>query len=264
MADDISAVMVQLDNIRPHLQQTDAFVKLRRTLEELGAVWTGYQHLHDEFKARYGSAFVYKDTSSDDPALGALKFKTFDIGAAWCYKLMTQIYCVETKIDATTMALEIRSDVKFEQSASSPESDELAVDSVDDIVSYEALQELRHLHRSICIQLTQCLQYFIQTDKGVTGQTLALFPLDAAVTMLDRELHRLQVDLKETESSPGTQVEMSMIEANIEHLIDTRAVCQQMQHRAEAFGLPTCYHDGSGTTNDFQPPKMLRDMGQDG
>ncbi|KAK5952290.1 hypothetical protein OHC33_006763 [Knufia fluminis] len=259
LADEISAVMVQLDILRPHLKRADALMKLREMLDRLGKVWADYEYLHDQLTSRYGSAFVYKDTSGENPGFGSLKFKTIDIGAAWCHNLMTQIHCIETQIDATSLALAISNAPKFDESLlgheHSPEHDRSSAEPVDEVVSYKYLQGLRYLHRSICIQLTQCLHYFLQTDKGVTGQALAIFPLDTATSMLESELQRLQIDLQDARILKKSPMLISSIQQEITKLGEARAFCRQMQDRAEALGMP-----GFGSS-DSEPRVVLFSSG---
>lgn len=268
MADDISFVVVRLDALRLHLGRVDASLKLRRMLERLEAVWAGYQHLHDQLMSRYGSGFIYKDTSHENQASASVKFKTFDVGAAWCYNLMTQIYCIETMIDVTTTSLEVNRGPSFEQlpteDEGSSDSNGAEMEPIDQSISYARLQELRGLHRSICIQLTQCLQYFLQTDKGITGQTLAIFPLDAATSMLEIELGRLQADLNEMQTLQNSAIWADTVQAKINKLLDARAFCRKMQERARAFGLPAFYTAGPETANDMFSSETLKKMAPKG
>ena len=255
MADDISAVMVQLDTLRPRLERADASIKLRRLIAKLETTWAGYQYLHDQLTSRYGSNFVHRDVDDEGPASSTLKFKTFDVGAAWCYNLMTQIYCVETQIEATTMALNISRTMQFDRSLTVDdyglESNETCAKALNDVVSYQRLRELRQLHRTICIQLTHCLQYFLQTDKGITGQALAIFPLDTAISMLECEMQRLKADLVTASDAQRSSTQVASIQQDITSLLDAREYCQKMEERAKAFGLPGFQSAGPTTATGY-------------
>ncbi|KAK5101463.1 hypothetical protein LTR70_000808 [Exophiala xenobiotica] len=261
MADDISFVMVQLDALRLHRGRIDTSLKLRRMLERLEAVWAGYQHLHDQLTSRYGSGFIYKVTSHDSQASASVKFKNFDIGAAWCYNLMTQTYCIETMIDVTTTSLEVKRGSSFAQLWTEDEGSSVS-DGAE--ISYARLHELRGLLRSICVQLIQCLLYFLQTDKGVTGQTLALFPLDASASMIDIELGRLQADLNELQTLQNNTMRAHTVQANMNELLDAGAFCRKMQERARAFGLPAFYTAGPGTADDVLASETFNKMAPKG
>lgn len=263
MADDICAIMVQLDCLRTQLSRPDAPIKIRRLLERLDLISIGFKYLHEQLVLRFGTNFLYKDTYGDGPAPGSVKFGTFDIGAAWCYYLMVQIYCFETSIDATALLLRICNDLNSmpspPESKHSGQSDETNVESVDEFVSLDRLHELRKLHRSTCIQLSQCLQYFLQIDKGITGQGLAIFPLDAAIAMLEVEIERLQTDLRNAQEAAKDILYISRIRKDLAGVNDAREFCSKMQERAKQFGLPSFHSAGTADPAEkYQAPNTVR------
>lgn len=244
IADRVSATMVRLDGIRHQLHRPNTANIIRRGLDELNDVWNEFHQLLTTLRLHYGTSFYHKDIGAEGPAPGSVKFKNFDVGAAWCYNLMTQAYCLDTSIDAATLLLQIQNNSQLaaplpDNDGDNPETGETVEESVGHYVNEDRIQELRKLHRAVCIQLTQCLQYFLQTDKGITGQALAIFPLDAAIGQLELELARLQTELQNAKESPKNGHDVTLIEKNLASLLDAKDFCRQLQERAREFGLPS-------------------------
>lgn len=242
IGDEITAVMVQLDIIRPKLQRPGAEAKLRSYLNTLTGIWSKYETLYALVVQNCGPSFVYQDKDSSGLADGSVRFATYDIGAAWCYNLMTQVYCLETSIDAMNMLLEVEMyqspDASPAESKDSGRSEESCEESnADQFDSMEKLKELRRTHRSTSIKLTQCIQYFLQTDKGVTGQALAIYPLDAAIGLLRCEFLRLQQDIAQFTGHHASP-EFEELQKDVANIAAARRFCQELQERAKSFGLP--------------------------
>lgn len=263
IADDISAIMVQIDLLKLKLPKYNIAPGLRRFLEKLDEIWQRFPDLHNQLIQRYGNAFIHKDEDEDISAEGSYRFKTFDIGAAWCYNLMTQLYCLETSIEVTTLLLKVERDVNSNASSSSygesPLSEGTEVNSVDDFANLDRLHELRRLHRAICIQLTRCLMYFLQTDKGITGQALAIYPLDAALNMLNVEMKRLQVDLAQARLARKGKEHATMVWKDLVSIGNAKTFVQKMQERAKQFGLPS-FHEAAPHEVIVDEPLIFDDL----
>ncbi|KAJ9651655.1 hypothetical protein H2198_009068 [Neophaeococcomyces mojaviensis] len=254
IADEIASIMVQLDGLRQDLKNTNSLAKLKALLKELDSIFSSYDALYAQLTARYGSAFVSVANDGDDTGIGYLKFKTFDIGAAWCYNLMTQVYCLETSIEVVTLLIQLS---RWANSMPSPpdskdsgEGTEEVDDLSDEAQMREKIQKLRDQHRGVCIQLSQCLQYFLQTDKGITGQSLSIFPLDAAASMIEIEMQRLNADLQDAKEVNASLADFTAISRRRDELHRAGLCCQKMQTRAESFGMPSFYTAGAtGASN---------------
>lgn len=261
IADRISAIMVKLDSIRSQMHRPDAAVRLRQLLESLNVIWDIFTDLHSKLRSHYGPTFVDEDVGAEGPAPGSFKFKTFDIGAAWCYNLMTQAYCLETSVDAANLLLQLKRSSKsvspFYSTESNLDDDEVVDILIDDFVSEARVHDLRRLHRVVCIKLTQCLQYFLQADKGITGQALAIFPLDAALGQLDIEMARLELDLQKAERGSNDADEIRMINENLASLADAKDFCGKLQDRAKAFGLPSFAAAGTPAVHSLHGDDMV-------
>lgn len=245
IADDISAVMVKLDSLKIDMTALDTSVNLRRLLQRLDHTWQSFPYLHSQLIKRYGKSFILQGEEDDSLIDGSYRFMNFDIGVAWCYNLMTQLYCLETSIEATTLLVKAeegtQTDVSTPESKNSSISDETSAESVDEFASLDRLQELRRLHRAICVQLTQCLLYFLQTDKGITGQALAIYPLDTALNMLTVELERLRLDLKHAHLARKGKEEIAMISKDLATVGNAKDFVAKMQDRAKQLGLPSFF-----------------------
>lgn len=248
IADDICATMVRFDHLKLGPTELHATADLRDCLEKLDEIWQRFPRLHSQLLERYGNAFISKNAKDDGDTESSYKFKTFDIGAAWCYNLMVQLYCLETSIEATTLLLRVELDLAMQTPTSdyqqSPASESTETELVDEFASIDRLHELRRLHRAICIQLSRCLSYFLQTDKGFTGQTLAIFPLDTAFNMLNTEMERLKADLKQAHLAQRRKEYVSMLWKDISSVRDAQVFVQKLQDRAKQFGLPPLYEAG--------------------
>jgi len=249
IADDITAIMVQADALRKQLKDYDTAAKLVRLINRLDRILSRYNPLYAQLVSRYGSAFVSIDSSEDDYALGYLKFKTFEIGAAWCYNLVTQAYCLETSIEIATLLSKLSRLATYRPSfplhTESDGSIDGFIELLDGIRLDEKIHLLRGQHRNVCIQLSQCSQYFLQTDKGMIGQALAIFPLDTAASMIDSEMERLYADTQEVGHTPAILTSLAELQV-------ARVVCRKMQARAQMFGLPSFYTAGLTETGGAQ------------
>lgn len=240
MADDISAIMVQLDSVQSRLHVEHTENKIRQLLTALGAIWTSFGDVYARLIAQHGP-FLRKDPDAKGPVAGSFKFKSFEIGAAWCYNLMVQTYCLETSIEAEILYLQVSTTPRFVQGNADllKHLDEMPVPNFTAVSILDPdLATLRWLHRATCLQLTQCLQYFLQTDKGINGQALSIFPLDAAVCMLAVEMSRLVTDLREAKTSAHNYAKATQIERDIVTIADAQHFCHELQDRARTFGLP--------------------------
>lgn len=262
IADEITAVMVQLDIVRPRLHMPESITKVRECLSTLTGIWEGYSALYASVIQFCGPSFIFRDTETPGPADGSVKFKTYDIGAAWCYNLMTQVYCLETSIDATTLLLEFDC---FTSSHASPADSRVSGGSNESyeevppggVATLKKLRELRKLHRAVCIKLTQCIQYFLQTDKGVTGQALAIFPLDAAINMLECENVRLQGDLSNSVGNASSSSDFDDLQTDIANVKEAKIFCKQLQERAKAFGLPAFHEAGNEYVSSLHQDQVV-------
>lgn len=257
VADEISSIMVQIDSLRPFLYKATTITKIARLLDDLNLVWEGYRQLHENL-ILYCGTFIHEDRDADGPATGSLKFKSFDIGAAWCYNLMTQLYCLETKIDATDLLSQMKNRLGSSPSNRNESDDAEQISNPNhNHTQPHGMQELRRLHRAICVQLTRCLQYFLQTDKGITGQALAIFPLDAAICMLEVELQRLRFDLSVAETREDSSTDSTEISKKIATMEDAKGFCWKMQQRAEAFGLPSFRGAGGAYVSSLKEDAII-------
>lgn len=259
IADSLSAIMVQLDSIQTRLHKVYAATIIRKLLVALEEIWRRFEILHTSLTSHYGT-FLRKDPGADGPIAGSLKFKTFDVGAAWCYNLMVQTYCLETSIEATILLQRTDPTVTCAR-----HPDYIAMDLDDHFlpnlhnipIVNQDLQLLRRLQRSVSMQLTQCIQYFLQTDKGMTGQALAIFPLDAATCMLAVEMSRLIADLRDAKTSGNSTMNVMQIQKDIATVADAQHFCQQMQERARAFGLPGLGSNGQDFVQTLRDDQAL-------
>ncbi|KAK5082725.1 hypothetical protein LTR05_006605 [Lithohypha guttulata] len=260
LADDISAIMVQLDSIRPLMHKPNIPDKIQRLLRDLNLIWDRFEGLHDCLITVYGT-FLFRDISAEGPESGSMRFKTFDIGAAWCYNLMTQLHCLETSIDAVQLFLQLgkRSDsaTLSPERLGTEEADEVNLGFADGPITLEKLHDLRRIQRAVCTQLTQCLHYFLQTDKGIIGQALAIFPLDAVVIMLAAERSRLFSDLSEAESAGQSNEMVYGIRQDMAKIVDAESFCRKMQDRARAFGLPSFAEIGGNFVESLHNDPIL-------
>ena len=221
IADGICEVMVDFDAIKHDPVDSSFLEQCRRMVEKLDSLETRFKPLFDFLAYKFGPAFISIDTESDGPGSASLKFKTFDIGAAFCYGIMTELHCLETQIEIAQAVLNTNME--------------------DDTFSRSKIASTRQEHRGLCLRLTQCLHYFLQTDKGITGGALSIFPLDAASVMLENEYNRLQIDLGSADKAHTSVEEYSAIKRDIVVISEAQKFCVKMQDRAKAFGLPGLY-----------------------
>lgn len=251
IGDKISAVMVRLDTIRLDLRRPHAVIEIRKCLDALTDIYSTYNVLYARVVEHFGTSFVYSDKVSVGSTQVSVKFQTYDIGCAWCYNLMTQVYCIETIIDAVKLLIESETHSSLgsspAESKASGRSDESWEETIPDkFANLEKLKELRALHRSLSVKLTQSIGYFLQTDKGITGQALAIFPLDTATTMLDIEFVRLQEDVAKF-IDHSKSAEFQELQKDVQNIAQARKFCKQLQERAQSFGLPP-FREAANTT----------------
>lgn len=264
IADVLCAIMVRIDLLKSTSSNSSKSKRVRQCQADLDKVWQRFPHLHNRLTERYGNAFVYKDDNEDDSSETSYRFKTFDVGAAWCYNLMTQLYCLETSTETITLLLKTERDVSSNVSSSDHRDCSISqctnADSAEEPATLDRLHECRRLHRVTCIQLTHCLLYFLQTAKGITGQALAIYPLDTAINMLNVETKLLEIDLKEAHLARKGKERITMIWKDSISIANATTFVQKMQERAKQFGLPS-FHENTPQKVFIDEPQVLQDPG---
>lgn len=245
-ADEICSVMVELDQLKQLDLKSIDETCLEKLVNKLSLILTAFDMWTIQLEARHLPTLVSEPESG--PEGKSFRFTNFEVGAAWVFSFTVKAFGAETSIEATALLGAVES-----CQTRSSDSDGVTTLGDQDFATLPSaqrsprtrrLQYLRSQLRRVLDQLVQSLSYFFQTDKGMVGQALGVFPLDTATSLLTKEWQRLEDDLVEAQmDTAGIRNELwyGEVQANLERVNEALLFCQQMQKRAQDFGLPTFY-----------------------
>jgi hypothetical protein len=232
IGDRIPPVIVQLDSLISTSVIDQSLPQLYNILKELSDIIAHVEVWYSGFLARYGPVIMQSTISSS--VSDNLDFPSLEVAAAWVYSLSFKLYALNTYISTCTQV----SLFAPAYGSFSIFQDNLKAKNDQHNFDHGFITHLRTKVFNTAHLLSRSLPYFFEARIGITGRSLAVFPLAAAKDAFKQEMGRCSnadriVDaIHHHEGVPNVRQQRS------HEIAQALLFCESLELKAKSFGLP--------------------------
>lgn len=223
LADQIPPIMVDIDQLRQKTQSQPSYCVgvLNHRIPELLRIHKRFSRWNDILKLKMleGDPSQVLDPAQLNPNPSTLT--SFELAATWMFSLSYDSYAVGTAIEACEF-LESIDDGASEDKASL----RLQIEALRN----ELLAEIG--------SIVEILPIFLQDDKGITGRSIAIWPLEGAWSALESEENRLRRDEERFERDDASLDLKIKVQEKKVKVLKYLKMCRDIVELAKSYGLP--------------------------